>query len=244
MIKASYPMTIAKGEHILSILSYRGRRRQSEKETLMQTRPITAVVSALLSTMKLATLIVCATTLVFSQTQNKTVEWSSQHIGSNNERAAQGLQILQRIEGIEIEGIAVGDKSITIGQPFSADDDWLKSLEVRVKNISGRQVTLIQITLTLPELERTSPYVVFCYGCALAEKEKGVKPDETVALRMLGGSFYDWVKDRAAEKGGISRISKAEIDHMIVHLLDGTHWMSGCIKTADPKNACQDHDSP
>jgi hypothetical protein len=209
----------------------------------MQTRPITAVDIALPSTIKLAALLFCAASLGFSQTQNKTLDWG-EHPLRKYERVAEGIQLVQQIEGIEIEDFTVAGKPITIGQAVSADDDWLKNLVVRVKNIWGRQVALIQISLTLPELEGNSPYVVYCYGCDLAEKEKGIKPDETVELRMLGGSFYDWVKGCAAEKGGISRISKAHIDGIIVHLLDGTHWTSGCIKTADPKNACPNHASP
>lgn len=209
----------------------------------MQTRPITGVSRALASAMKLAALIVCGAVLGFPQTKNKTLEWG-EHPLRKHERAGKGTQLVQRIEDIEIEDFIVAGKAITIGQTFAANDDWLKDLVVRVKNISNRQVPLIQISLTLPELERNTPYVIYCYGCAAGEKEKGVAPGETVELRMMGGSFYDWVKGRAAEKGGISRISKAHIDNFIVHLVDGMSVMSGCMKTSGPTNACPNQDIP
>lgn len=107
-----------------------------------------------------------------------------------------------------------------------------------MKNVSDQRLLAIQITLILPEMDHSSPDIVYCYGCAAAEKAKGVSPGEVVELKMLGGGFYDWVKTRAADKGGISQISKAQIRDMFVTLPDGTRWLSGCVRTADPKNAC------
>ena len=77
---------------------------------------------------------------------------------------------------VEIEEIAVDGKSIIVGEPFAAADDWLKSLTVRVRNISGQRLVRVQITLVLPEMNAQSPDIVFCYGCAAAEKEKGLMP--------------------------------------------------------------------
>jgi hypothetical protein len=59
-----------------------------------------------------------------------------------------------------------------------------------------------------------------------------------VDLKMPGGGFYDFVKMRAGEKGGIAQINKAQIRVMFVTLPDKSQWVSGCIKTADAKNAC------
>lgn len=193
--------------------------------------------SILLATLISLSLFLSAASLAFSQTQNKLVEWTPRPIGTNKESVAQGIKLFQLIEDIEIEDVAVAAGSITIGQPFPADDDWLRDIVVRVRNVSDRRFTAIQMTLILPEMNHSSPDVVYCYGCAPSEKLKRVSPGETVELKMLDGGFYDWVKSRAAEKG-ISQISKAQIRDMFVTLPDGTHWLSGCIKTADAKNAC------
>lgn len=190
------------------------------------------------STMISLWLILFAPSLALSQTHNKLVEWTPRPIGSNNERAGAGTQLFQRLDSIEIEDIAAGGKSIAIGQEFAAEQDWLRSLVVRVKNVSGQQVSAIQVTLVLPEMDHSSPDVVYCYGCVTSEKAKGISPGEAVELKMLGGGFYDWVKSRAVDKGGISQISKAQIREMFVTLPDGTHWLSSCVKTADAKNAC------
>jgi hypothetical protein len=138
---------------------------------------------------------------------------------------------------VEIVDLAVG-KPITIGEAFSADDDWLQSVVIRVRNISGQQLAAIQVTLVLPQLGPGSPDVVYCYGCAAEQKAKGIAAGEVVELKMIGGGFYDFVKMRAAEKGGIAQINKARIWIMNVSLPDKTRWVSGCIKTVDAKNAC------
>lgn len=188
--------------------------------------------------LKACGLILCAASLTLTQTKKKTVEWTPRPIGNNSERVAPGTQLYPQIEQIQIDDVVIAGASITLGQSFPANDDWLKTLIIRVRNVSPQRITSIQITLILPEMDHASPDIVYCYGCAPAEKEKGVGPGEIVDLKLLGGGFYDWVKSRADEKGGIALMTKAQIREMFVTLPGGGHWLSGCVKTADSKNAC------
>lgn len=192
-------------------------------------------VSAML---KLLSSLLIAVAPVVCQSQNKVIAWSKSPIGSNNEVAAPDLKMFPSIDGVEIEEILVDGKPIIIGQAFVAGDDWLKTITVRVKNVSGERLVRLQLTVVLPEMGPGSPDVVLCYGCAAAEKEKGPLPGDVVELKMLGGDFYDWVKGRITEGGSLSRISKVEIHHLYVTLPAGPVWFSGCVKTANPKNAC------
>lgn len=178
-----------------------------------------------------------AVTPVLSQNQNKVLEWAKRPVGSNNERASADIQLSRQIDGIEIEDILVDGKSITIGEPFAADIDWIKDIRFRVKNISGQQLMAIQIGITLPEITK-SPYVVFACGCGHDKTQSCVMPGDEVELKIPSGRFYQWVKDSVAKEKDISMITKATIRDMFVTLPDGMHWLSGCIKTADQKNAC------
>ena len=117
-------------------------------------------------------LIILAASFSLAQTPTKLLEWQLKPTGSHNERWADGTQLFRVLDRVEIESVTVGN-SITIGQPFAADDDWLKNLVLRVRNLSGQQVTAIQVTLILPQMDHSSPDVVYCYGCAPAEKAKG-----------------------------------------------------------------------
>ena len=178
-------------------------------------------------------LLVCA--LSFLQTPTKLIEWQAKPLKGTRTDGAQVYPVLDRVE---IERFTVG-KPVTIGEAFSAGDDWLQDLVIRVRNASGRRIEAIQVTLVLPQMNPGSPDVIYCYGCAPAEKEKGIESGDAVDLKMIGGgAYYDFVKMRAAEKGGIAQISKAEIRDMYVTLPDKTVWVSRCIRTKDAKNAC------
>jgi len=145
--------------------------------------------------------------------------------------------MLPQIDGIEIQGFAVGGKSITLGEPFAADDDWLRDFTVRVRNISQERLLSIQLDLHLSEMI-VSPQVVFCYPCTAADKGKSILPGEEVNLTMLPGAFYDWVKKQVATERSLAQITRADIEIVLIRLPDEKKWVSGCVKTSDPKNAC------
>jgi hypothetical protein len=174
---------------------------------------------------------------VFSQTQTRLIAWPKTSPYNSKAMAAPDPQVKSRIDEIEIAGIVVEGQQIQVGEPFSASDDWLRNIGFRIRNISDKQLAKIQITLVLPEIRSGSPQIPFCYGCDPIEKQKGIKPGEEVQLTMPGSGLYSWVQSTIAEKG-ISRISKAEFLAVYLTLADGTVWVSGCAKTADPKNAC------
>lgn len=173
---------------------------------------------------------------IIAQSQGKTIEWSPHPLSSHGVRTAPDTHAFDQLNSIEIEDITANGQSITIGQPFFASDDWLEGIAFRVRNISGQRLAAIQIDLVLPEMSHTVG-LPFIYGNP-SEKEKAILPGEEVELRIPVG-IYGWAKERIAETGSLSRISKAQVREMLVTLPDGTKWFSGCVKTATPKNACQ-----
>ena len=173
------------------------------------------------------------------QTQNKTIEWSKSPVGSNRETVAPSLQLFRQIDDVQIEQILADGKPVNIGEPFvGRDDNWLKTITIRVKNLSYQHLKTVQLTLILPKLYPGSPQVIYCYGCAEVEREKGIAPGETVELKMPGGDFYNFVVARVAEKTSLSEINKAEISHMYVTPPSGPTSYSGCVKTANPNTPC------
>jgi hypothetical protein len=172
-----------------------------------------------------------------SQTQIRVIEWSTSPVGSNSENVASSLKLFRQIDGVEIVEVAANGTPVSIREPFAAPDDWLKTLTFRVKNVSAEKLVSVQITLKAPEMG-ISPDIIYCYGCGKAQREKGIQPGEIVELTMPGGEYYDWVVSRINEKLTLAQISKAEIRHMFVGVPNGPTWYSGCVKTANPKEAC------
>jgi hypothetical protein len=175
-----------------------------------------------------------------AQTQQKVLQWSDHPIGSRNARATAPRQIFDQLDAIEIQSINLGGKSIAIGEPFSADEDWLRDLTFRVKNISDRELTGIQITLILPEMEKPIqvPYVS---GCRHDKNQPCIGPGYEVDLRLPPIKLYDWVKSVVATETELRKITKATIYHVLISLPGDITWSSGCVKAKDPKQACPEH---
>lgn len=172
---------------------------------------------------------------VFSQSKNRIVKWSELPINDRNTKSSGDAQILAQIDALEINDITVGGKSITIGQSFAADDEWLKSLTVRVKNVSSLSISGAQMNLFLPEIMPGGPLVTLCYGCGDVGNGQSIKPGEEVDMKLV---LYSWLTDQINAKSSFSMITKAEIHDIIVTLPDGRKWVSGCVRTASLKNAC------
>jgi hypothetical protein len=145
---------------------------------------------------------------------------------------------LAQFDSFEIEDITVEGKSIIIGQVFAASDDWLNAITVRIKNVSQQKFQTIQLTLILPEI-KDGPDIPVCYGCAIEERRKGFAPGDEVELKTLSSSkFYDWVKLSISEKTSSSSITTAQIRDTLAIAWDNKSWLSECVKTTNPQNAC------
>lgn len=171
--------------------------------------------------------------------QTKVIVWPKEP-GRRFRPAEAGGQsnVLAQFDNFEIEDISVEGKSIIIGRPFSASDDWLNGITVRIKNISQQKFQVIQMTLDLPEI-MGGPLIPVCFGCALADRRKGIAPGEEVELQTVhSDKFYNWVKTSISEKTSLSSITTAQIQVTWAVLWDGTEWFSECVKTANPQNVC------
>ena len=145
---------------------------------------------------------------------------------------------LKQFDTFQIEEILVEGNPITIGQPFTASDDWLNDITIRIKNISQQTFGTIQVTLVLPEIEG-GPYIPVCYGCAADQRGKGFGPGDEVELKTLRSEkFYSWVKTSIAEKRPLSTITTAQILLTLAKLPDGSSLLSECVRTANTINAC------
>ena len=146
---------------------------------------------------------------------------------------------LPQFDAFQIEEILVEGKPITIGQPFTASDDWLNDIAIRIKNVSQQTFGTIQITLVLPEIQ-SGPNIPVCYGCAADQRGKAFGPGDEVELKTLRSEkFYSWVKTSIAEKTPLSKITTAQILLTLAKLPDGSSLLSECVKTANPLNACR-----
>jgi hypothetical protein len=145
---------------------------------------------------------------------------------------------LAQFDSFEIEEILVEGKAITIGQPFTASQDWLNDITIRIKNVSQQRFATIQVTLVLPEIT-FGPDIPVCYGCAVDQRAKGFGPGDEVELKTLrDAKFYNWVKTSISEKAPLSTITMAQMRDTLAILSDGSSLLSECVRTTNPVNAC------
>jgi hypothetical protein len=190
----------------------------------------------MISTMsKLLMVILFASLPAFAQRQSKLIEWPKVSVYNSKTRTTTDNHIVDRIDEIEIQAILVEGQTIIIGERFSATDDWLKNISFRVKNVSGKQIKQIQITLVLPEIFR-SPQIQYVFR---SEKPSFIESGTEVQLTMPGGGLYPWVKSRIEEEQStLARVNRAQILVSYVTMADETLLSSDCVKTSDLRNAC------
>jgi hypothetical protein len=180
------------------------------------------------------TLVLLSTTSASSQDKNLTIEWHQPPISDRNTTSATGTQIVSQIDVLEITGVAIDEKPIKLGQSFAVNDSWLEKLTFRIKNVSSVKLSKVQMNLFLPEIMPGGPMVTFCYGCG-PTLGRSISPGEEVEMNVV---FYNWLSAEIKKKRSLSEITKAEIHDVTVTAAGGRTWLSGCVRTADPANAC------
>lgn len=86
--------------------------------------------------------------LVYAQQPDRIVDWHPVRLGN-------------KARVLEIVDIKVDGKSIQIGQPFAAGEDWLDTLTFRVRNVSGKTITVLGFGVGFPELGVSGPIPMF-----------------------------------------------------------------------------------
>lgn len=172
-------------------------------------------------------------TPAFSQDKQRIISWSDP-IPAGTIKSSKYI-VVPQIEVLEIVDVAVGGKSITVGESFTADDEWVKNLTVRVRNISQRSIPVVQFNLFLTDIMPGGPMVTLCNGCGDVAQGQSIAPGGEAELKIV---FYDWLLGQIKAKSPLSHITNAEIKDMLVTLPDGKILYSQCVKTANQKNAC------
>jgi hypothetical protein len=181
---------------------------------------------------------------VHSQDKKRVITWPPYSVGKV-ERTGPGSQLSPVVDAVEIVSMEAAGHPIKVGQPFSADDDWLGSLTVRLKNISGQPISGAQISFSLPETQAPDQGTLMTtlrYGPSSSSRQpnephKLVAPNEEFELKLTDAE-YEQARNRILQRGLSTGVIKLWISLTMVTFEDGTHWSSGCLKSSDPSNAC------
>lgn len=177
--------------------------------------------------------VLLVTPLAMAQTQTRVISWQP-HTYGRITKAREGVRLSPVTEAVEIAGFTVEGMPVTLGEPFAASDEWLKSLRVRLRNISGQTISMAQMTFVLPGSRRGEEAML---GFTLRYRLEPIQPGEEFEL-TLSGEDYEKLRARIAERKEAAIINRLFITVTSVRFADGTSWGSGCIRAIDPKNSC------
>lgn len=178
-----------------------------------------------------------------AQTQERVVQWPKHTVG-RMESVGTSVRTSPVTDALEIVDVKVSGNLITIGKPFAAGEDWLKGLTFRLKNISGRTITGLRISLSLPETHKNDTGVGTSLGFGSAALSAGASgagkkflPDEELELKF-DDQQYARTKQLIAEKSGPMEIKTVWVGITLVKFEDGTLWSGGCLPSRDPGVTC------
>jgi hypothetical protein len=177
--------------------------------------------------------------LAAGQTQKRIISWQPHTFGRIT-AVGEGVRLSSVAAALEIVDFTVEGESVSLGEPFAAGDEWLKSLRVRVRNISGQPITRAQMNFVLPESRADGGRllgVILQYGSVPAERPKPIPPGEEFELSMREWTYSD-LKQKLAERQDSKILNRLFITVTSAHFADGTSWASGCVGATKPKNAC------
>lgn len=138
---------------------------------------------------------------------------------------------------LSITGMKVKGRSISFDQKFVADDDWMKSLVVTVKNKSEKRVLFASIELFFPRpkgsKDQGAMFDVFYGNRALQDRQPtaseqliGIAPGETTEIGFSVQKFVDLTSFLKATNFPQS-IEKLNLRLGSVIFDDNTMWRGG-----------------
>jgi len=162
-------------------------------------------------------------------------------------RAAQGqIKTLEKHENYPNEPlnfveIKAANKSVRLGEGFSAGENWLQNASFRVKNVSNKEIVYIEIDINFPETKSSgnemSYRLKFGHRPAAHDSNRALsfKSDSEMILGLTAEN-YDRLVKFVEERQQFSTLSNATIRIGFVIFADGTAWGGGLFHRQDPNN--------
>ena len=148
---------------------------------------------------------------------------------------------IHRKEPVRIKAIKRKRGDANVGKKFLDDDDWLKGLSFNLENISGKNITYIQLELEFPRSDDVPPLVFpiiygqgpLSDGSLPASTSAPIKPGEEVVL-SLSDQVYAALQQVLEGQKYSKSIKHVILDIRAVLFDDGLMWRAGRLMRRDP----------
>jgi hypothetical protein len=150
-----------------------------------------------------------------------------------------GSLIYTHLSVVEVIGFSLAGVPITPGQPFRADDDWLTTLRVKVKNISGAPISHLRMSFALPEAKFVEDGRRYSMGFSLDYKAGARANNESPEMKVIQpGDEVELVcliplSEQIANKTGVTGITVLQYGgEVTAFFVDGGTWRGSNLPVA------------
>ncbi len=187
-----------------------------------------------------AFLVLILSVLSIAQVSQRVVDWHPQIIPGKFKAGGCGILFPSEISALEVIEIKVADKPVVLGQAFDANEDWLKTLSVKVKNVSGKPISLVRTSFNLPEAKNEKGTMGFSliYGEEFSNSDTDNKPQKVIFPGqevILARNEIRQHLEAITQRSGKTDFSKVLIGLTMVKFEDGTTWSSGKLPISGQK---------
>lgn len=144
---------------------------------------------------------------------------------------------------VEVIGFSLSGVPITPGQPFSADDDWLTNLRVKVKNVSDQSISHLRMNFALPEAVFIQDGRRYSLGFSVDYKAGARINDASPEMKViLPGDEVDLVcliplRDQLANKTATTNMTLLQYGgEVTAYFVDGSTWRVAICRWASKRN--------
>jgi hypothetical protein len=144
-------------------------------------------------------------------------------------------------EPLNVINIKSADKKVALGEQFNGPDDWLKTAQLTVKNISGKDIVFVEIDLNFPETNVSGNEMSFPLRLGTRPGVTNSNPPVVLknnndATLSLEGKKYEQLVEFIEHRHSISAIGKVVVNVGFVIFADGTAWSAGIFYQRDSQN--------
>jgi hypothetical protein len=154
------------------------------------------------------------------------------------------VEISFELKGQPLRSTKAVDQRIRT-EEFDGDRDWLKDLKIKIKNISGKTITYVQVNLLFPEVVKDDAVASHQIHLGIDPNGKSsgpelrLEPDESLEIPLAEKhkDITDLVK--IVGKGlSVESVSKVEVEFHAALWEDGTLFQTGELfrRNTDPND--------
>jgi len=140
---------------------------------------------------------------------------------------------------VKIVSLAAANMPLKLDEKFSLGPDWLRSTQIRLKNVSDKDVIYVELQFNFPETRTSGNEMSYrselgnLPGRPVLNSPLLLKPDEEVSFSFTEEEYKNLV-EFIGRRIKLSNISKTDLKIGFVVFADSTAWGAGLWFKANP----------